>query len=435
MEQNSYLKLFVRYSSLNVLGAIGLSCYFLADTFFIAKGMGTKGLAALNIAIPAFSLMNGSGLMLGMGGATKYSIFKGQGSAKNANAVFTNTLYLAAFFSALFVAAGFLFSDKIALALGADEAIFDMTEIYLRVILLFSPAFVMNNLFISFVRNDGQPQLAMLAMLVGSFFNIIMDYVFIFPLDMGIFGAVLATGCSPIVSLMVLSTHMLRGNNQFHFTASRPSFSMGRSLMLLGLPSLFSELSSGIVMIVFNYLILSFAGNTGVAAYGVIANISLVVVAVYTGISQGIQPLLSRSCGQNDLYGIRQVLRYAIITLLAVSAVIYAFIFSFAAPITEVFNSEGSRQMAEIAVPGLRLYFTAVPFVGFNIIMSVFFTSTDRPLPAHIITLLRGMILVVPMAFLLSFAAGMNGLWLTFPATEGLVALFGVMAYKKVSKK
>ena len=435
MEQNSYLKLFARYASLNVLGAIGLSCYFLADTFFIAKGMGTKGLAALNIAIPAFSLMNGSGLMLGMGGATKYSIFKGQGSAKNANAVFTNTLYLAGFFSVIFMAAGFLFSDKIALVLGADEAIFDMTEIYLRVILLFSPAFVMNNLFISFVRNDGQPQLAMMAMLGGSFFNIIMDYVFIFPLDMGIFGAVLATGCSPIVSLMILSTHVIRGHNQFHFTALKPSFSMGRSLMLLGLPSLFSELSSGIVMIVFNYLILSFAGNTGVAAYGVIANISLVVVAVYTGISQGIQPLLSRSCGQNDLYGIRQVLRYAIITLLAVSAAIYAFIFFFAAPITAVFNSEGSRQMSEIAVPGLRLYFTAVPFVGFNIIMSVFFTSTDRPLPAHIITLLRGMILVVPMAFLLSFAAGMNGLWMTFPVTEGLVALFGLLAYRKVSKK
>lgn len=434
MENKTYLKMFLRYASLNVLGSIGLSCYILADTFFIARGTGTNGLAALNLALPVFSLINGSGLMLGMGGATRYSIFKGQGAADSANRVFTHTLAMAVVISALFVFFGAAFSRNIVGLLGADENVFEMTNTYLEVLMLFSPAFILNNVFISFVRNDGQPQLAMLGMLVGSLFNIIMDYLFIFPLGLGILGAVLATGFSPGISMLILSRYWFGRRNQFHLVYVKPQAAMVRSVVLLGLPSLLSELSSGIVMLVFNFLLLSFGGNEGVAAYGVVANISLVVVSVYTGISQGIQPLLSRACGQGDRKGIGQVLRYAQISQLAISALVYAAIFLFAGPIASIFNSEGSLQLQELAVPGLRLYFTAAPFVGFNIILAVFFTSIDHPLPAHVIMLLRGLVLMVPMALLLARLAGLTGVWLAFPATEGVVAAVGALLLVKCNR-
>lgn len=174
MREASPLKEFARYTSLNVLGMIGLSCYILADTFFISLGLGADGLAALNLAIPIYSFINGSGLMIGMGGGTRYSILKSQGNHREANRVFTNVLYLAAVLASLFVAAGLLFAGDIVRLFGGTGNVFTMSRTYLRVILLFAPAFLMNNVLLCFVRNDGAPQLSMAAMLGGSFSNVVL---------------------------------------------------------------------------------------------------------------------------------------------------------------------------------------------------------------------------------------------------------------------
>lgn len=435
MEQRSYLRDFLFYTALNVLGMIGLSCYILADTFFISKGLGANGLAALNLAIPIYSFIHGSGLMLGIGGATKYSIFKGQRAHKNADQVFSNTLYAGGILILIFLSAGLFLSGKITVLLGADEEIYAMTKTYLQVILLFSPAFMMNDILICFVRNDGSPSLSMTAMLVGSFANIILDYIFIFSMGLGIFGAVLATGFAPVISMMILSIHWLKKRSHFRFKWIKPQPKMMGSMLALGVPSLISEVASGIVIIVFNMIILKLLGNVGVAAYGVVANLSLVVVSVYTGIAQGMQPLVSKSYGYGDAKGIQKTLMYALITMGAVSAVIYAGILLFADPIAGIFNSEQNLKLQKIAVDGLKLYFLAVPFVGFNIVISMFFTSTEKAVPAQMVSLLRGMILIIPMAFLFSSLWGITGVWITFPVTEGIVALLGFVWYSLNSKQ
>ena len=194
---------FLRYVSLNVCGMIGLSGYILADTYFVAKGLGANGLASLNLAIPIYSFVHGSGLMLGMGGATKYTIMRGQGNEKQANRLFSQAVCLCMMLAAAFLLMGIFLSGRITALLGADSEIYDMTRTYIRVILLFSPAFMLNDIFNCFVRNDGNPGLSMGAMLAGSLANIALDYVFIFPLGMGILGAVLATGVAPLIGIAV----------------------------------------------------------------------------------------------------------------------------------------------------------------------------------------------------------------------------------------
>ena len=163
-----------------------------------------------------------------------------------------------------------------------------------------------------------------------------------------------------------------------------------------------AQLSSGIVMIVFNTIILKLEGNTGVAAYGVVANISLVIIAVYTGIAHGVQPLISTFYGVGNDRQTKTVLRYAVTTMLFVSAIVYLLIFIFAQPITSVFNSENNIGLQQIAVTELKLYFISTPFVGYNIILATFFTSIGKALPAHILSILRGLVLIIPMAFFLS---------------------------------
>lgn len=434
MKEKTLLKEFTQYVTLNIFGMIGLSCYILADTFFVSRGLGANGLAALNLAIPVYSFVHGSGLMFGMGGATKYSICRGQKDYQNADTVFSTTIAIMSALALIFVLTGLFFAGTLTSLLGADDAVFDMTRTYLKIILLFAPAFMANDTLLCFVRNDGNPRLAMAAMLAGSFSNIILDYLFIFPLGMGIFGAVLATGLAPVISLLVLSKHLLTGQNQFHFKRIKPAFHLSKTVVSLGIPSLITEVASGIVMIIFNAIILHLQGNIGVAAYGVVANLSLVVTSVYTGIAQGTQPILSRLYGHGDKENLTRILKYALKTMLIISCGIYILFLFAANPIVSLFNSEHHSLLQQIAVSGLKLYFTAIPFVGFNIILAAYFTSTEKVLPAQIVSLSRGFVLIIPMAFAMSLLLQMNGVWLSYPLTECLVALAGIVLYKKSSK-
>ncbi len=423
MEKN--FREFAKYASMNVMGMIGLSCYILADTFFIAQGLGADGLAALNLAIPVYSAVHGSGLMLGMGGATKYAILKGQGVREGGSRMFTDTVAMAVVLAAFFMAAGLLGAGTVTRTLGADAAVFDMTETYLKVILLFSPAFMANDILLCFIRNDGNPRLAMIAMLSGSFSNIILDYVFIFPLRMGIFGAVLATGFAPLISMAVLSSHFIKKKNGFSLKRALHLRQDAGSILMLGFPSLILEVASGLVIIVFNLLIMKLEGNVGVAAYGVITNLSLVVIAIFTGIAQGMQPLTSRAYGQGRREETVCLLRYGLLTSLAIAALLYGIVFFFADPIALVFNREQNETLQEMAVYGMKLYFTGIFFAGINVVLSMFFTSTELALQAHGISLLRGLILIVPLAVLFARLGGMTGVWLAFPVTEALTAGLG----------
>ena len=419
MEQQSCMRVFAHYTILSVLGTLGVSCYILADTFFVSKGLGTNGLTALNLAIPVYNFIHGTGLMLGMGGATRFSVCKSQKKAEEIDRVYTNTIYLALFFSGVFVLIGFFFSRQLAILLGADASVLEMTNTYLRWLLLFAPAFILNDVFLCFVRNDDSPQLSMAAMLIGSFSNILFDYIFIFPMKMEIFGAIFATGLSPVISIVIMLPHWNKKKNTFHFVKTKIRKYMIKQVLSLGFPSLIAQLSSGIVMITFNAIILKLAGNTGVAAYGVIANISLVIVAVYTGIAQGIQPLVSTFYGVGNSRQAKEVFHYALVTMLSVSAIVYLLIFVFAGPITAVFNSENNLELQQISVTGLKLYFTSI----------------ERALPAHILSILRGLVLIIPMAFLLSALWKMTGVWLTYPISEFFTAILGFVIDKHNNKQ
>ena len=182
-------------------------------------------------------------------------------------------------------------------------------------------------------------------------------------------------------------------------------------------------------------IILGLEGNTGVAAYGVVANISLVAASIYTGMAQGVQPLISRAFGRGDQSTIRQVLRYALVTVLVLSCLIYAMVFIFTGPIVQAFNSESDPLLREIAINGMKLYFTSAFFMGFNTIISVFFTSVEKAAPAQLISLLRGLFVIIPTAFIMSELFGITGVWLAFPVTEMIVAAAGAGIYMGMKKQ
>ena len=428
------LQEFGKYVSQSVLSQLGVSCYILADTYFISKGVGADGLTALNLALPVFSVMNGCGFMLGIGSGTKYGIMKGTGNEKRGDVLFTSSLCVVTVLAVIFMLIGLLAADPITVLVGANAEVYDMTRTYLQVILLFSPMFMINNLLGAMIRNDGNTSLAMTAMLSGCLFNIVFDYIFVFPMGLGLFGAVLATAVAPIISILILLQHFVKKKNQFRLIRVRPDVRLVASAAGLGVPSLVTEVSSGLVIAVFNLLILGLAGNVGVAAYGVVANISIVVIAIYNGIAQGVQPLLSREYGRSQEKNVHRFLGWAMMLTVILAMVIYVGIYWNADVIAMIFNSGRDMDLQRIAVEGLKIYFTACPFVGANILLAIYFAATEQAAPAQMISLLRGLIVIIPLAFIMANVAGLTGVWMTFPLTELVVCVVAYGLYKKMKK-
>ena len=423
MDEQNLNRTFARYMSLNILGMLGMSGYILADTFFVSSRLGSDGLAALNLAISVFGFINGLGMMLGIGGATRYAICKAREDDKEANASFTLSLVAGIGAGVLLVLFGLLFSRPLAGLLGAEDRILPMCAVYLRTAFLFAPFFILNHILVAFVRNDGSPKLAMTAMLVGSLSNIVLDYLFLYPLNMGIFGAALATGTAPIIGIAISSIHIFSGRSQFRAVPTGLSLRKMAAVAGLGIAAFINEFSSGITLVVFNLLVMHAAGTIGVAAYGVVANLALVVLSVFTGIAQGSQPLLSHAYGMQDLSVVRRVYHMALLLASALGLLALGAALLFPAQLVSLFNSEGNAALQAIAEPGLKLYFIGFLFVGFNFVSAALLGATEQAGASFRVSFFRGCLGIVPAACLFAFLFGMTGIWLAFPAVE-LVTLF-----------
>lgn len=423
MDEQNLNRTFARYMSLNILGMLGMSGYILADTFFVSSRLGSDGLAALNLAISVFGFINGLGMMLGIGGATRYAICKAREDDREANASFTLSLVAGIGAGVVLVLFGLLFPRPLAGLLGAEDRILPMCAVYLRTAFLFAPFFILNHILVAFVRNDGSPKLAMTAMLVGSLFNIVLDYLFLYPLNMGIFGAALATGTAPIIGIAISSIHIFSGRSQFRAVPTGLSLRKMAAVAGLGIAAFINEFSSGITLVVFNLLVMHAAGTIGVAAYGVVANLALVVLSVFTGIAQGSQPLLSHAYGMQDLSVVRRVYHMALLLASALGLLALGAALLFPTQLVSLFNSEGNAALQAIAEPGLKLYFIGFLFVGFNFVSVALLGATEQAGASFRVSFFRGCLGIVPAACLFAFLFGMTGIWLAFPAVE-LVTLF-----------
>lgn len=434
MKETNYFKNFIKYVSLNIIGTIGVSCYILADTFFVSLATGANGLAALNFGISIFCLLTGLSAMIGMGGATRFAILKGQDKMEEGSKVFSISLLMGVVLALLFLLIAIFFTEPISRLLGAGEGTLEMTVTYIKTIFSFAPFFVFNAIMIAFVRNDNSPRLAMVAMLISSFSNIILDYIFMFPLDLGIFGAAFATGLSPVISLCILSYHRFKKVNSFHIVKTIVAKKSVWDICTLGFSSLVVELASSVSLITFNIIILNLEGNVGVAAYGVVANIALVVIAIYNGMAQGMQPLISRSYGEGNMTAVWKNLKYGVILALSISIVVYLISYMNADFLVNIFNDEGNEKLQRLGTTGIRLYFIGFLFAGVNLVIISFLSSISKAGLAFGISALRSLILLIPSVIIFSLLLNMEGVWLSFVVTESLACILSIISIKKVNK-
>lgn len=421
-QKYSFRKIFLKNVSLGMMSMLGQSMFILADTFFVAKGIGSEGIAALNIVLPMVNIINGIGWMLGVGGATLFSIAHGRKEIKKANQDFSYTIVFAGIIGLIFTVVTLMGSHQILRFLGASGSIYQMSKDYYEVISLFSLFFILNNVFITFLRNDGNAQLAMKGFTIGGFSNIVLDYLFVFPFNMGIRGAALASIVSPIVSLLILSHHRKNKSRTLSFVSFKKEIKPAFKIVSVGFSSFLNEFSSAFVMFLFNLILLELIGNIGVSAYAIIANMNIIAISLFTGIGQGIQPIVSLNFGSKNKEKTIKTLKYGVVTACLVGLVLFTIGFFFSQQIVNVFNSDNNLELAKIAEGGIRIYFSSFLFTGISFIVIYFMAAVQRPYSSLLISLLRGLVLIVPLLLLLVHVLGINGVWLAMPIVEIITA-------------
>ncbi len=424
---------FFKYVLQNVAGMIGVSIYILADTFFISAAAGADGITVLNLALPVYGLIFAIGSMIGVGTATRYAIKKAQGQ-QEVDTYFLHALFWDTVISIPLVLLGAFAPKRVLQIMGGDPMIMELGESYMRILLMGTPFFMINYIFTAFARNDNAPTVAMAASLSGSIFNIVFDFIFMFLLGMGMTGAALATVLSPIVTMSVCCIHYFGKRSSVKFKWRMPSIRLLLSSCQLGISGFVGEMASAVTTTIFNMILLELTGNIGVAAYGIVANLSLVAMAIFNGVSQGTQPLLSRCFGQGDDASVKKLLKWGLFVTAAVEGILIAGAWCLTDPFVAIFNSEGNPVLRDYAFDAMRLYFLGYLVAGLNIMLVTYFSAIGKAVPAFIASMLRGAVAISVCAVVMAGIWGENGVWLSFLAAEVItfvVILFMMRERKK----
>lgn len=427
-------KIFFRYLIPGVVSSIAISMYIFVDTMFVGLGVGTYGLAALNISIPLFTLFTSLSLCIGIGGSNILSINRSNDNMKDEHKVFTNAMVFTVILGAIISILGVIFVDKIGVVLGASEQIKGLFREYFSILVAFTWAFLIAGVLGCFIRNDKNPRIVMTATIVANLVNVVFDYIFIFEFNWGMKGAVIATVMSPIVNILILLTHFRTKNNSLKFCKIRFDINLIRKILGNGFGTFILEFCRGVTIFLFNNVLVRIAGDVYVAAYGILLNVSYVLICIFSGIAQSTQPIVSANYGANNLKRANKAYIYGFTTSTIFGILSYIFVYIFAEGLSKIFT-RGDIQLINITSQGMRIYFIGCMFMAFNIVTIYFFQSINKSKNSMIISMSSGMVFVILGFLVLVPKLNVLGVWLIFPFAEFLGFLVCLMIIYKNNLK
>ena len=428
-------KLFRKLLIPTVLGMIFNAIFIITDGIFVGKGIGSDALAAVNITAPLFLINTGVALMFGIGASVVASVHLSQGKAKVARINVTQAIIVSSVLLLIY-AIGILSNvERVAVWLGSSERLLPLAVEYMY---WFVPFLVFSALLCSgmfFVRLDGAPNYAMVCNIIPAIINIVLDYVFIFILKWGMFGAALATSLGYIVGAVMILAYLFHPERILHVCRvklSKKSFYLTIRnvgyMSRLGFSSFLCETAIATMMFVGNYVFIRYLGEDGVAAYSIACYFFPIVFMVYNAIAQSAQPILSYNYGAKCTARVRETFRLALTTAILCGAGVFLLTWMFSHQIVGMFL-DSSYPAYNIAVKGLPLFASGFVFFGINIVSIGYFQSLERDCPAMIITLLRGFVLILLCFWILPIIWGAWGIWLAVPMSELLTFLFVLVIY------
>ena len=412
---------------MNLIGLATSTIVILVDYIFVSMAMGADGLAAVTFAVPVYTIVMALGMMLGVGGGAKYAEHSAKGEQEQANKYFTLAIKSAVLIAIPIILSGVFLVSPISGLLGADGHMGDMVGSYVRVVLLGSPIMLLHFTLTSFERNDGSPKVAMVAGVIASVMNIIMDYVFIIALDLGAGGVAGATMVAMSCSITFLIIYRLRKKANYRLVRTRIALKRLVGMCAVGGPTLLNTLLYSFLMIAFNLTLYRVTGNIGVAAFGLITTLAFMVQMFFTGVGQGMQPIASYFYGKGISDKLKSIATYAVVTNVILSFIVIAFINIFAPQLVSIFNPEQNAELAQLAETGLRIYFIAFLPYGITMIAISFLSVTSSPTFGLVASFLQGGGFAIPIVLIFSRIFGVTGIWATYPTAEFLLVIISII--------
>jgi len=420
------LRRFARYVVPSVVGSVVTSLYLVVDGVFIARGVGETGVAAVTLVLPLTMAFVAMSMVFSVGGANLVSISLGSDDPDRAVSIFRQSVYTLMIIGAVFSLVGAAFAGDIASALGARGRLRLPATEYMRYYMVFTIPVLLAIALSTFIRHDGSPRLSMRSMLWGALTNILLDYVFVFPLKMGLRGAAIATGLGQLVTVLACMRHFIEHRGVLTIGGVRIRARDVKEIVLLGTPSFLAEVSYSVLMYMHNIEIACRIGEIGVTSYGVVNYINNLAYMALLGICQGIQPLMSYYYGCEKPEESRKYRRLGIRASIAVSALFLMLCLILGRPIIRVFAS--SPGVVSLAYTILNYTNVAYITLGMNLIYQAYLQSVYMPRWANVICLLRGFVFVRLGLMALPRLLGDTGIWATMMFSEGLTLIVALCA-------
>lgn len=429
----NFKKLF-RFVLPSIVMMIFTSIYSVVDGFFVSNFVGKTPFAAINLIMPIPQILAAVGFMLGTGGSALVAKTLGENKKKKANEIFSMLVYVCLGLGILFAMVGIIFIKPIAIMLGAKDELIEMCSVYARIILTILPFFMLQTMFQSFLVTAEKPNYGLLITVLSGVTNIVLDAIFIIVFDWGIIGAAVATAISQLVGGVIPLVYFARKNSST-LKLTKTNFD-GKALLQSstnGSSEFVTNISMSIVAVLYNFQLMKYAGENGVAAYGVIMYVSFIFVAIFLGYSIGAAPIIGYNQGAENEKEMKNIFKKSIIFVVGAGIILTIVSYALAKPLSMIFVGY-DMELMNLTTHAFKLYSLSFFFCGFGVFGSAFFTALNNGVVSAVISFLRTLVFQVLTIIIMPAIWEIEGVWYAIIVAEmisAIVSIAFILKYKE----
>ena len=430
----SYSKL-IKFTLPTIAMMIFTSIYGVVDGVFVSNCVGSDAFAAVNLIMPIIMILGSVGFMIGTGGSAIVSKTLGEGKKEKANEYFSMLVYLCVVSGVILSVIGIIFTGPIAVLLGAKGSIAKDCVTYGRTVFFMLTGLFLQNAFQSFLVVAEKPKLGLFVTVLAGFTNMFLDFLFVYVLRFGVFGAALATGISQFVGSVIPIIYFASGkNNVLKLTKCRFNKDIIIKTCINGSSEMVTNMSMSLVNILYNMQLMKYIGTNGVVAYGIIMYVGFIFVGTYMGYAVGSAPVISYHYVAGNKDELKNLFKRSL-TIIIVSSVVMTFIAEIIAGYLAGIFVSYDNNLLELTTEAIRIYAVSYLISGVNIFASSFFTALNNGVVSAVISFMRMFVFQIVMILLLPVVLGISGIWTAVIAAEVLSVVISVMFLVKNRKK
>ena len=436
MFKKKIFKTIFKYAIPNVISMWIFTLYTMIDGIFISRFVGSTALAGVNLGLPLINFIFSISIMIGVGSSTLIAVKFGENKYDEGNKIFTLATFLNLFLGIFISAIILLNIDRVINILGANKSqdVYKYVKEYLMVIVFFSVFYMSGYAFEIYIKVDGKPSYPAICVLVGGLTNLVLDYVFVVIFHYGVTGAAIATGISQVTSCTMLLFYIILKAKYVKFIKlNKINFEKISKIFKTGFSEFLTEISSGILILIYNLVILRKIGVLGVSIFGTVSYITSFITMTMIGFSQGIQPVISYYLGKKNYKNLKEILKISIIFLGVLGIFCFIFISLFSEYIGKIFFRE--QDMILYVKRVLKIYSLSYLLIGINIFISAYFTAIKKVIYSALITFPRGILFNSILLLILPNIFGNKVIWIVSFLSEVLTIFICIYLLKKIKKE